>query len=143
MRNLVLLLTVFLLIEPALAQDDAGPIERRMELAQQMHQFRPAREQVDSAIEAHVMRLPENQRELFRTALKSALNYQALEQISIEAMAETYTEAELAAMVEYYAKPEARSASDKYDQYAGKVFPEIARMLDTALMRLKTGSPAP
>jgi hypothetical protein len=67
------------------------------------------------------------------------LNYEALEKISIDAMAETYTVAELEAMNEYYSKPEAKSAQPKYSNYANKVFPEITRMLDEAVMRVRTG----
>ena len=132
--------------EEAAVQADAAPqgdLDVRLALAKKMHEFRPVKEQVDKAIEAYVVTLPEQQREVFRTALQNALNYGALEKISVDAMMETYTEGELTAMVEFYTKPEARSASDKYDQYAAKVYPEIGKMLDQALMRLKTGGSAP
>jgi hypothetical protein len=122
---------------------EASTLDQRLELAQKMQDLRPVREQVDAAIDKYVQTLPENQRAAMATALKSVLNYKALEKISIDAMAETYTVEELASMVEYYSKPEARTASDKFEQYSAKVFPEIGRMLDQALMRVKTGAPTP
>lgn len=119
---------------------DPATLEQRLELAKKMHEFRPVKQQVDNAIDAYVSGMPEKDREPFRTALSTALNYQALETLSVDAMAETYTLEELTAMVEYYSKPEARSASDKYNIYAGKVYPEIGKMLDKAIMRVKTGA---
>lgn len=130
-----------LLAVPAAAQgQDMGSPEKRLELAQKMHEFRPAREQVDSAIETVSQRLPEAERAAFRTSMQSVLNYKAIEKISIDAMAETFTEAELEAMVEYYSKPEARSVTDKYPQYQQKVAPEIVKMIDRAMMRARTGA---
>lgn len=124
----------------AVAQDDEG-FERQLELARQIQELRPAREQVENAIDRYVARMSENRREVFRSALRNVFNYKALEKISIDAYAETYTEAELQAMLEYYSKPEARSASEKADEYARKVYPEIVRMLDRAAMRVRTGAP--
>ena len=54
-------------------------------------------------------------------------------------MAEIYTLPELEAMVEYYSKPEAKSAAEKQEAYQDKVGPEITKMLDKALMEMRTG----
>jgi hypothetical protein len=141
MRHKLLLVLgcVMLISGPALAQD-AGSLEKRLELATKMHEFRPAREQVDNAINAVSERLPEADRENFKAAMQGALNYKAIEKISIDAMAETFTEEELTAMVEYYSKPEARSVTDKYPEYQQKVGPEIIQMIDKAMMRVRTGA---
>ncbi|MCF8495845.1 MAG: hypothetical protein K9G62_04165 [Alphaproteobacteria bacterium] len=134
----ILCLALLFSAAPVLAQDDAAQ-DRRLELAARMLEIRPAREQVESAIEHYVARAPANQRDALRSSLRNALNYKALEKISLDAYAETYTVEELEAMVEYYGKPEARSASQKSGDYAKKVYPEIIRMLDKAMMKTRTG----
>jgi hypothetical protein len=118
-------------------------LERRLKLAEQMHKLRPVRDQVESAIEQYAQTQPPEDRAAFISAMRSVLNPKALERISIDAYAEVYTEEELKAMVEYYSKPEARSASDKYNDYAKIVYPEIVRMLDKAAMRVRTGGTGP
>ncbi len=138
------LLAMTIMAFPVIAQDaDDGSLERRLELARQMQDIRPARDQVDAAIKQFTARLPANEQESYAAALRSMLNYKVLEKISIDAYADTFTAEELAAMVEYYSKPEARSASDKSGKYAEKVYPEIIRMLDKAMMRVKTGGSGP
>ena len=116
-----------------------GVSVRQLELAKQMHSYRPAREQVDAAIERIARAYPAEQREAFKVSMRRVLNYRAIEKSSIEAMVEGYTEAEVEAMVAYYARPEARSASEKYVAYAAKVQPEIVKMIDQAMMKIKTG----
>lgn len=127
----------FFLVPHGFASDDVSA--RQLELAKQMHSYRPAREQVDAAIERIAQAYPAAQREAFKVSMRRVLNYRAIEKSSIEAMAEVYTEAELEAMVAYYAKPEARSASEKYGAYAAKVQPGIVKMIDQAMMKIKTG----
>jgi hypothetical protein len=122
-------------------QQDPADLEKRIELAKKWHDLMPVsvREQVNGAIDEAANQQPENEREVFRANMRNVLNYQALEKISIDAMADIYTAAELEALVDYYSKPEARSAHEKYQHYAEKVYPEISRMLDQAMMRARTG----
>ncbi len=152
-----LILTLYLLTAfPVFAQDnsvqdtsvknesenvlDPATFEQRYTLAQQLAEVRPVKNQVDAAIEKYVqLRIPEQMRDAYRNGLRKILNYSAIEKISIDAYTDTFTEAELQAMVDYYSKPEAKSANRKIEDYATKVFPEVSRMLDQALMRLKTG----
>lgn len=135
--HVVLIVFMCLVASPVFAQDsDMGA---RLDLARQMHEFRPSKTQIDDAIAQVSAMVPEQEREAFKIAMGQVLNYKAIEELSVEAMAETYTEAELKAMVEYYAKPEAQSASDKAGAYAAKVQPEIVKMIDKAMMRMRTG----
>ena len=149
--------------QPAFAQDAAAPnaapvttgaplggppmdeasIARRAELAKKLHDLRPTRDQVYAAIHQAAATQPPEEQESFRMAMRNVLNYQAIEKISIDAMVEIYTEPELQTMLDFYSKPEAKAASAKEDQYAGKVYPEIMRMLDEAMMRVRTGSTTP
>ena len=133
---------------PALQEDKAEQekpaespdmIAKKLELARKMHQIRPTRLQVDSAINQAAMGMPEAERQPFVAAMHSVLNYNAIEKISIDAMVETFTLPELEAMVAYHSTPEAKSIGEKMAQWAMKVQPEVVRMIDSALMRVKTG----
>ena len=113
---------------------------RRVALAKEMHKIRPTREQVDGAIRQASLSVPENERAAFIAAMTSVLNYRAIERISVDAMAEVFTVKELESMVEYYSKPEAKSASKKIKDWAKIVQPEINRIIDKAMMRVRTGA---
>jgi len=113
--------------------------KERLVLAKEMHEIRPAADQVDSAIDSVSLKMPQASRESFKSRMRNLLDYRAIERISINAMAGTYTLAELEAMVEYYSKPEAQSALDKTSEYQQKVGPEIVRMIDRAVMQMRTG----
>lgn len=127
--------------EPAVAETPVvtDDFQQRLTLAKEMHKIRSTKEQVDSAVESISARIPEDQREAFKTNMRSILNYNAIEKISINAMADTFTLKELDAMVEYNKKPEAQSANEKMTEYQGKVGPEIVQMIDKAIMRMRTG----
>ncbi len=123
---------------PAATANDPTYAER-VELAKKMHALRPSKDQVNQAIDATALRLPEAERETFKTRMRGVLNFRALEKISIDAMAEVYTAEELRAMVDYYSKPEAKSASDKLTKYNEIVGPELMKMIDQGMMRYRTG----
>jgi len=155
-RLLAVLITITMLSNaPSFAQDEAKSddttqaqasaeavnvtYDERVELAKQMHELRPVRDQVEGAINQYAQTRPPAERESFKTAMRNVFNVKALEKISVDAYAETFTVEELRAMVEYYSKPEARSASAKTAQYGAIVYPEIVRMLDRAAIRLRAG----
>ncbi len=118
---------------------DAGMLKKKTALAKKMHEIRPTRDQVDAAVSRASMALIPQDRESFVGAMRSMLNYNAIERISMDAMVETYTLAELEAMVDYFSKPEALSASAKTGNWASKIQPEIVRMIDKAMMKIRTG----
>lgn len=138
-----LLVTLSLLAfsAPAVAQENMGSKEKRLELARQMNDIRPARSQVDEAVQAVSKGLPPMEKERLNKLVDRAFDYKALEKLSIETMAELFSESELEKMVAYFGSPEARSISAKLPQYQQKLQPEIIRMLDAALMTEKTGGP--
>ena len=117
-------------------------VDKKLALAKKMHKLRPTKDQVYAAIDQIAQTQPVAQRDTFVQAMRGVLNYQAIEKISIDAMAETYTLPELQAMVDYYSKPEAISAAAKDQAYGQKVYPEIMRMLDAAMMKVRTGGGA-
>ncbi|MFP4097545.1 MAG: hypothetical protein ACLFU1_02025 [Alphaproteobacteria bacterium] len=119
--------------------EDEAVLAQKVELAKAMHDIRPTHEQVDSAVYRSAMNLPPNERNKFVASMQSMLNYNAIERISVDAMVDIYTKKELEAMVGYFSKPEATSASRKLPVWAREVQPEIVRMIDRALMRIRTG----
>lgn len=118
---------------------DKEILAKKIALAKKMHTIRSTREQVDSAVRRASFSLAANERDGFINAMRSMLNYNAIERISIDAMIEIYTLKELEVMVDYYSKPEAKSASDKVLSWAQIIQPEIVHMIDKAMMRIRTG----
>jgi len=119
--------------------EDKDVLAQKIEKAKAMHNLRPTRVQVDGAVRQVALSLPETDRQNFTNAMRTMLNYNAIERISMDSMVDTYTLVELSAMVEYYSKPEAKSASQKIGLWAQAVQPEIGRMIDKAMMRVRTG----
>ncbi len=137
--KILLALTALLLLVPYAARAADADLPQRLEIAKKLHELRPTADQVNDGIDQVAETQPEAEREAFKTAMRAALNYKTLEKISIDAMAETYTVPELQAMLDYYSKPEAKSAGEKDEEYAKKVYPQITKMLDEAMMRVRTG----
>ena len=127
---------------PAAAQTDEDGSQGRLALAQKMLNLQPVRDQVRSAIDQYIQTYMAGNspaaQEGFRSAMMAVLNYKTLERLSLDAYADIFTQEELAAMVEYYSKPEAISARAKLKDFNGRIYPEIIRMLDQALMRART-----
>ena len=108
-----------------------------------MHELRPVKPQVDRAIENVAQALPEAQRQEFKLSMQRILNYPAIENLSVEIMADTYSAEELEVMVTYYQNPIAQSAAEKTVDYQKKLGPEIIRIMDRAMMEIRTGGSSP
>lgn len=122
-------------VSPADAEFD-----KRLELAKEMHQISPSADQVNLAIDAIAERMPAHQRDGFRTALRRVINYRVIEKASIDAMVETFNVEELETLVEYNRRPIVKEIQKKQIAYEEKLRPEIIRMLDKAMMRVRTGA---
>ncbi len=140
-RYFLLLITTFLLAAPAasVSAQDSGDLEKRIELATEMHEIRPAREQIDAAIEHVSSTLPIGRKEKFTLSIKEALDYEVLRRHSIESMAKVFTAEELEAMVEFYSRPEVKRISEKMEEYNRLIEPKIFEMLDKAVADVRTG----
>ena len=114
-------------------------VERKLELAQRMHELQPIEPRIDNAINTLTEGFPDDQRNVITARLKRLMDIRAIEVVSVETMAEIYTLAELEAMVAYYELPEARSAVAKDSEYGTRLGSHIFRMVDRALMELRTG----
>lgn len=128
------------------AQDKAADpdLARKIELAKEMHKIRPARTQVEEAVNQVGRNLPPLERDRFLKMVEKAFDYDALEKLSTDTMVELFTVPELEKMVDYFGSEEARAIEKKLPQYQEKIQPEIIRMLDAAMIADRTGNaPAP
>lgn len=123
------------------AQAGEADLKARVKLARKMVELQPTGPQVEQAVDAYIKAnmngYSDEDRALFRQAMMNVINPKALDKATVDAYASTYSEDELEAMVEYYSKPEARSATEKQGEFAAKITPEIIRMLDTAVLRVR------
>lgn len=146
MRFLLLsLAAVMSLSLPAHAQETAASDAdhaTKIELVNKMHEIRPARKQVDEAINQVARNLPAVDRDRFIKMVENAFDYDKLEQLSKDTMVDLFTVAELQKMVDYFGSPEAQSIGEKLPKYQAKLQPEIIHMLDAAMIQERTGGPA-
>lgn len=157
MRFFPILALTTMLSVPALAQDVTGPVssdtpvaetpaaasaeDNRLALATRMHEIWPVSARVEDAITVVSENVPETEREAFKAKMRKAIDQKTLEQESIRAMAQVFTEPELQAMVDFYGSPEGRSVSAKTEDYMAILQPVMVKMLDSALLEMRTGTP--
>ena len=126
----------------AVAQEKPADMDQRLDLARKMHEIQPANAQVGKAIEQVSMQLPPQDREGFVSTMMKSIDGEKLEVLSVTVMAETFTVSELERMLSYFSSPEAHAISEKMPVYNSRMQPEIAKMLDAAMMSARTGSGA-
>jgi hypothetical protein len=120
------------------AQEDTA-LAKRIELAKKMHEIKPARDQVEQAVQQVALQLPMSDRDTFTEEILAGIDFEALETLSVRSMAEVFSEGELNAMIVYYGSAEAKSISEKFPVYEELVQPKILEMLDASLMNLRAG----
>jgi len=147
MKKLFLVFRFTLLVfsgGPGSAQDSLDPnAAERLALAQKMHEIRPINIQVEDIIQQMAQRYPEDKRAVFTTRMMEVFDKKALTDISVKAMADTFTVAELKKMIDFHGSPEGNAISEKMPVYQGLVEPELVKKIDKALMVIRTGDPAP
>ena len=119
--------------------------DKRIGLAQQILAVNPVRDQVRGAIEQFVARaMPmasQADKETLKFQLIQIINVKAIEDVSLRAYADVFTQSELEVMLDYYSKPEAKTAREKMPQLNEIIGPEIVKMLDKAVMKARTTRP--
>lgn len=123
---------------PAAAAEEAVS-PARVELAKQMHEIWPIRTRVESAINAVSQNFPPAKQAQMKAAIRKSIQFDQVEEESIRAMAATFSEPELKAMVEFYGSETGRAVSAKTQDYELAMRPVIVKMLDKAMLDLKTG----
>lgn len=142
MKFIYVFLVALLMMPVSVSAQESDAMER-LDLAREYHEYRPVKPQIDRAIENVAGNLSESAREEFILAMKRMLNYPAIESLSVEIMADIYTVEELEAMVAYYKQPIAQQAADKAVEYQKRLGPEIIKILDRAMMEIRTGGSSP
>lgn len=136
-------LLVLMLSVPAMAQEDASAAPdtdtARVALAQQMHDIWPVRPRVEAALNVIAETLPEENRLAFKAQMRKSIQFDLLEQESVKAMADIFTQDELKKMVEFYGSSEGRSISAKTEDYEIALRPVLMRMMDRALLDTRLG----
>lgn len=141
MRNILAAIFMALVaITPmmAVAQDDAD-LAKRTELAEEMHKIRPVNAEIESTVRAVAERLPEEKREIFVMKMVNTFDHKTLHNLSVKAMADTFTEAELEKMIDYFGSPEGKSVGEKMPVYMAILRPEINKLIDQAMMDVRLG----
>ena len=113
--------------------------DKRLELSRRMHEIWPVRPKVEAALDAVAEQMPYTERVRFKSALRQTIKFDALEQTSIDAMAEIFTVKELEAMIAFYGSKEGRSVSYKTGDYENALAPILTKMIDKALLDTKLG----
>ena len=137
----ILLVLALLIPSLAFAEEALSASEQRerIKFATEFHDVRPIRAAIDQDIQKYADTLPESDRENFMKFIQVRIDYDEIEELSIQKMAEIYTVPELKAMIAYFGSPEGKSAEAKGAEYMSKVAPEINSAIDSALMDAQLG----
>ncbi|PZQ48856.1 MAG: hypothetical protein DI551_00550 [Micavibrio aeruginosavorus] len=152
----LLCLSLLMLAAPAWAQEEGEPAPasqslpveegvaqvtpETLELAKKMHEIWPIRTRIESAIDNIAKNFPEEKRAEVKATIRKNVQYDQLQEESIRAMASTYTAEELQAMIDFYGSDLGRSISAKTVDYEVALRPVMTKMMDKAVMDLRTGS---
>lgn len=150
MKKLLLILPLLALSFPVHAADEATSApaasvalsadeQVRLDLAGKMHEIWPIRTRVESALESISKNFPEEKQTEAKAALRKAINFDLLEEESIKAMAQTFTAEELKAMIEFYGSDNGKAISAKTQDYEEALRPVMTKMIDGAMLDLRTG----
>jgi len=159
MKNLfICLVALFLFSVPVFAQENADDAlsetkgeevvetpqeenyQTRLDLSKKMHEIWPTRPKIESAIDAVGEQIPQAERTKFKAAMRRTVKFQALEEKSIETMAEIFTVKELESMIEFYGSKEGRSVAFKTGDYEAELQPLLIKMIDKALLDTRLGA---
>ena len=114
--------------------------EQRLELSRKMHEIWPTRPKVEMALENVAEQVDPMNRAQFKAGMRRAIKFEALEEASIDAMADIFTVEELEAMIEFYGSKEGRSVSHKTEDYERALQPIMTKMIDKSLLDVKLGT---
>jgi hypothetical protein len=146
MKHLSLILLCAILIAlslPAFAQDPIGDdghaYDKRLELATKMHEIWPMRTRMETVIDNVASNFDADKQNEIKASLRKAMDYKQLEEESTKAMATIFTEEELQAMIAFYGSEAGRAVSAKTADYELALRPIMMKMMDKAMLDLRTG----
>lgn len=122
--------------------EDAKPndMAERLKLSKELHDVRHIRDRINDSIMGYSKAIPAGDREDFIRYVSLKIDFDKLEQASIQYAAETYTVPEFKAMIAYFGSPDGQSAEAKGSEiYAPKIAKDIKKEIDAAIMAAKLG----
>ena len=123
MLRLVVLATVLFTAVPLFGAESPDTPQARLEAARRYMAVSDFSKLLDSSIEAGVKTLPPEQQAVAAALLKKHLRYEALEGLTLAAMAKNFTTRELDALARFYGSAEGKSAMAKFGAYMSDVVP--------------------
>lgn len=146
MKKLLLLLAIVCFAFSAgvvFADSSTDDKAERIRLSKDLHDIRNIRERINATILDAANTIPPADREDFQRYVQLKVNYDALEEKSIQYAAEVYTVPELKAMIAYFGSPDGQSAEAKGATFSGKIAKDITAEIDAAILAAKyDGVPA-
>lgn len=143
-KKMTKITTIFLLVFLSFASfsvmaENAGDNDtaERLRLAKDLHDVRQIRESINATIKAAADTIPPADREDFMRYVELKVDYDALENKSIQYAAETYTVPELQAMIAYFGSAAGKSAEQKGEEYSSKIGKDITAQIDAAILAAK------
>lgn len=119
--------------------EDNNNYEARLNLSREMHKIWPIRPKIENALEVISKQIEPTKRLEFKSGMRNTLEFDALEEASIDAMADIFSVDELRAMIDFYGSKEGRSVSFKTTDYEQALIPIMTKMVDKALLDSKLG----
>ena len=117
------------------AQEGSSSAElaAKIELAKKYSAAVPVETEIANSIEKLVLQVPVDQRALFKSILQRFIKADRLRTVSELALAETFTQDELKAMVAFYETPEGKAVREKMGLYQEKMQPIMEQMVRDAV----------
>jgi len=133
MKKILLIAAVTLVTSmPVLAQD-SQELAKRIDIAKKYSEIVPVENEINAAIEQLSLQVPVDRRALMTSILKRSIKADRLKAVSELALAETFTTAELQALVDFYGTPEGVSVREKMPDYQNKIAPVLEGMIREAV----------
>ncbi len=150
MKYIAVLIACVLFASPVMAEEKKAPqaqaqtseqirAEIRLRLSEKMHEIWPMRTRMESALEAVAEGFPAEKRAEMLATMRKSIQFDELEEESIKAKAEIFTEEELNTMIGFYGSENGRAISIKTADYEMAIQPVLSKMMDKAMMDLKLG----
>ena len=133
MKKILLIAAVTLVTSmPVLAQD-SQELAKRIEIAKKYSEIVPVENEINDAIEQLSLQVPVDRRALMTSILKRSIKADRLKAVSELALAETFSTAELQALVDFYDTPEGMAVREKMPDYQNKIAPVLEEMIREAV----------
>ncbi len=130
-----ILLSVFTLVQPALAQ---GPGASKQAAVERYLRAVPMRKMMEDTYAEMAKQMPAASRAQFVADMRAIVKVEKLEQIAKAAMMKTFTVEEINALADFYSSKHGASAMAKFGAYMGEVMPPLMQEVQRAVQELQS-----